>query len=357
MKSNIKIKIAVSGLRGFPNVMGGVETHCEELYKRLPKKYDVIVYGRKGYCESRKLSTTLKVKVLYSPKKQFLETPIHTLVSILHCFVFNRVDVFHLHGIGGSIWLPLAKLFFPRVLVTHHSQNYEHQKWGRIARWVFRGGEKLALKYADTVFFVSRSLLEESKTRYPNRSSHYHFIANGFSLPEKAQQLQNIEGSFFLAVGRLVPEKGFHDLIEAFNQYEGAEKLLIAGGADFVNAYTDLIKSKASEKVIFLGQRNKAELKWLYGNCRSFVMPSYSEGLPISALEAVSCGAPIILSDIVQNLDLGFPMECYFKLGDVTALRSNLESVGTIVDKAILGKYDWEKISIEYTEYINQVVV
>ena len=126
--------------------------------------------------------------------------------------------------------------------------------------------------------------------------------------------------------------------------------------SDFKNSYADEIKNKANEKVVFLGKKTRAELKWLYSNCQSFVMPSYSEGLPISALEAVSCNAPIILSDIVQNLDLDFPATCYFKLGDLHALCSKLEEGGSLVDKAELAKYDWNKIANQYAQLIVQVV-
>ncbi len=151
MNNNSGFKIGVSGLRGIPGVMGGVETHCEELYKRLPNNYEIVIHGRKNYCDSSQITQSLRVQSIYSPKRKSLETPLHTLISILHCFIFNKVDVFHIHGIGAAICLPLAKLLFPCVLVTHHSQNYDHKKWGRLARWVFRCGEKFALKYADGI--------------------------------------------------------------------------------------------------------------------------------------------------------------------------------------------------------------
>ncbi|KHD26326.1 hypothetical protein NM09_03960 [Vibrio caribbeanicus] len=348
------MKVVVSGLRGIPGVMGGVETHCEELYKRLPSDFDVTVYGRKGYCESAKLSDTLSVKAIYSPRKQSLETPLHTLFTILHCFLFQKVDVFHIHGIGASIFLPLAKLLFPRVVVTHHSQNYEHQKWGRLARSVFRLGEKFALKQADMVLFVSKTLLRDSKERFPDRVGRYHFMANGFSLPTQEEVVEGVEQPYFLAVGRLVPEKGFHDLVDAFSRYTGPEKLLIAGASDFKNSYTESIKSKANEKVVFLGKKSRAELKWLYSNCEAFVMPSYSEGLPISALEAVYCGSPLILSDIVQNKDLSFPDKCYFPLGDVTSLINKLAEGGEVVEKDKLSQFDWEKIAVQYVDLLKR---
>src|SRR3546814_15210365 len=70
------------------------------------------------------------------------------------------------------------------------------------------------------------------------------------------------------------------------------------------------------------GVQSRATLKCLYEHCALFVMPSYHEGLPIAALEAASCGARILLSDIPANLELGLEPMNYFPVGyvaDITA--------------------------------------
>ena len=54
---------------------------------------------------------------------------------------FSRPDVLHIHAIGPAIFTPLARAFGLRVVVTYHSLNYEHKKWGRVARFVLRFGE------------------------------------------------------------------------------------------------------------------------------------------------------------------------------------------------------------------------
>ena len=51
----MKLKIAVLGTRGFPNVQGGVEAHCENLYTRLVKQgCEVTVFARAPYLEKNK---------------------------------------------------------------------------------------------------------------------------------------------------------------------------------------------------------------------------------------------------------------------------------------------------------------
>ena len=50
MKSERKIKIIVTGTRGIPDILGGVETHCEELYPRLANnKYTITIVRRSCY--------------------------------------------------------------------------------------------------------------------------------------------------------------------------------------------------------------------------------------------------------------------------------------------------------------------
>jgi glycosyltransferase involved in cell wall biosynthesis len=154
--------------------------------------------------------------------------------------------------------------------------------------------------------------------------------------------------NYILAVGRLVPEKGFDDLIDAFEASDQPEgrKLAIAGNADHETDYVRALRMRASDRVIFLNFQPRPVLKCLYENCGLFVMPSYHEGLPIAALEAASCAAPMILSDIAANRDLGLSATRYFPVGDIERLRHMLE--GTHQSEAaeaqmVKARFDWDK--------------
>ena len=105
--------------------------------------------------------------------------------------------------------------------------------------------------------------------------------------------------------------------------------------------------------MIFAGVQSRATLKCLYEHCALFVMPSYHEGLPIAALEAASCGARILLSDIPANLDIALDAVNYFPVGDVAELtaRLNADCTDFQVDRdTVRARFSWDRAAAETLE-------
>ena len=107
------MKIVVVGLRGFPNIQGGIETHCEELYPRIVQLgEEVIVVRRTGFVKENPVRTSYKgviFKDINSPFITGLEAAIHTLKGIWYAKKIHA-DIVHIHAIGPSIAIPLAKI-------------------------------------------------------------------------------------------------------------------------------------------------------------------------------------------------------------------------------------------------------
>src|SRR3546814_18567330 len=100
--------------------------------------------------------------------------------------------------------------------------DYHRAKWGPLARGALRAGEWLALSFADRVIAVSPSLAAQLRQSFPERAHSIAYIPNGASdLPGDAdpalifERLGIADGDFLLAVARLVPDKGPHELLEA----------------------------------------------------------------------------------------------------------------------------------------------
>ena len=93
-----------------------------------------------------------------------------------------------------------------------------------------------------------------------------------------------------------------------------------------------------------------AALRELYANARLFVLASHHEGLPICALEAMSAGAPVLLSNIGPNRDVGLPDYSYFPVGDVSALADRLSETPVAFQQSyydeVLRKFAWDDITL-----------
>jgi glycosyltransferase involved in cell wall biosynthesis len=354
--------ICVLGARGVPGVAGGVEAHCEALMPRLAAlrpEARFVVLARKAYVrEPRYTFAGVDVVALPAPKHRYLEAFVHTLRGVLHARFAEGARIVHLHAIGPALFAPLARLLGMRVIVTHHSRNYLHAKWNAVARAALRFGEWCAATCADRVIAVSPSLAEEMRRRYRGAARKISYIPNGateFPPPGRDEdeaailaRLGVAPGGYIIAVGRLTPEKGLHDLIPAYEKAAPPRKLLIVGRADFEDDYSRALMAHASDKIIFAGFQDRATLRTLYANAALFVMPSHHEGMPIAALEALSCNAPILMSDIEPNRDLALPGVCYFPMGDADALAAKLAcdpSVYAVDARAMLKAFSWAEVA------------
>ncbi|MDK2759803.1 MAG: glycosyltransferase family 4 protein [Sphingopyxis sp.] len=352
--------ICVTGLRGFPHVMGGVESHCEELLPRIKTLWPdhrSVVLGRAPYLpEPIGEHRGVEIIGLPCPRSQHLEAVVSTLLAVLSARR-RGAGLIHIHAIGPGLLAPLARMLGLKVVVTHHGTDYHRAKWGLFARTALRTGEWLALSFANRVIAVSPSLAAQLRRNFPKRADAITYIPNGTSdLPgdaDPALALERIgvdDGDFLLAVARLVPEKGLHDLIDAYERSNCTAKLVIAGSADHESAYARDLLARASDRIIFAGVQSRATLKCLYEHCALFVMPSYHEGLPIAALEAASCGARMLLSDIPANLDIGLDPRNYFPMGDVAALtdRLNADCADFQVDRdTVRARFSWDKAAAD----------
>ena len=136
------MKIAVVGLRGIPNIMGGIESHCQQIYPRIANEgVEITVIGRSPYLEKRKTEYKgVSIVGLWAIQNKFLETFLHTFIAIIYTAIFVRPDVLHIHAIGPAIFTPFARLVGLKVVVTHHGADYDRQKWNALAKFILSLG-------------------------------------------------------------------------------------------------------------------------------------------------------------------------------------------------------------------------
>ncbi len=372
-------RIVVLGTRGFPGVQGGVEVHCENLYRRLVKREcHVTVFMRKSYVNAQSHGISgIEVIPLSSPKNKYLEAIVHTYNSV---WLARRLkpDIVHIHAIGPSVLTPLVRILGMNVVVTNHGPDYKRKKWPFFAKLFLRFCEAVGTIGANAIITIARNIADDLRKRFNRRA---YIIPNGVEIPALADQDTTLKQfglekkNYLLAVGRLVPEKGFDVLIEAFNKLCVLKqrsvpmkwKLVIVGSADFEDQYSSSLKRETSgnPNIILTGFLTGDPLRELYSHAGLFVLPSFYEGLPIVLLEAMSYGLSCIASDIPANRNIELAEQRFFPSGDVEALSRTLAQ---FIDhplsdeerkkqiRMIAEKYNWETIADQTLEVYKHVL-
>lgn len=372
------MKIVVTGTRGIPNIMGGVETHCEELFPRIASQgYDVTVIRRANYVTDESDQAVkdgrwkgVKVIDIASPKKKSFEAIVHTFRAINRAKSLGA-DVVHINAIGPALLVPYAKLLGMKVVFTHHGPDYDRDKWGFAAKTMLKLGETMGCRFADQVIVIS-NVIQNLIAQRCGRTKNVHLIYNGVpepeicDYPEYFEELGIEKGKYILGMCRFVPEKRLHDLVDAYVklkedgrcQMEDV-KLVLAGDTDFEDDYSRGLKQKTRDYgVVLTGFIRGRKLHSLLTNAICYSLPSSHEGLPIALLEAMSYKLPVITSAIPANLEVGLDSSCYHQVGDVDTLAAKLEA---IVNKPLqridydMSKYDWDVIARQVADVYEMV--
>lgn len=310
------MKIAMIGQKGIPTRFGGIERHVEALSVRLGQMgHEVLVYTRPWYAASRKrFSKGVRTVATPTIQTKHLDAIAHTFTSTLHAMRSN-VDIIHYHGVGPSLLAWIPRVFAPRIRVvsTFHCIDRKHAKWNILARVALMLGEFAAVIFPHETVVVSKMLEAYCMNRF-NRDVRY--IPNGISRPGKAltsylHKNGLVQGEYLIMVARLVPHKGAHYLIEAYDRLHrkgqhGGKRLVIVGGSAFTDAYVAKLQTMAAKNddIVLTGTKSGRELDALFAGAYAAVHPSESEGLPIAVLEAMSHGKTVISSDIPENMEV-----------------------------------------------------
>ncbi|MFS9323637.1 glycosyltransferase family 4 protein [Streptococcus lutetiensis] len=364
-----KLKIAMIGQKHVLSNEGGVEKVVREISTRLVRLgFDVTCYDRKNkhVMDSDEDLPTLseyngvKIKDCFTIDKKGLAAVSSSLIGSLK-ILFSGANVVHYHAEGPSAMLPIIKfLSKKKVIVTVHGLDWKRDKWGDgFASKYIKFGEKMAAKYADEIIVLSDGVKKYFKETY-NRDTH--FIPNGITQPDIfdskiiSSKYNLNKDSYFLFLGRIVPEKGIHYLIDAYSEVKTDKKLVIAGGASDTDSYYEELRKKASnnENIIFTGFVQGQELEELYSNTYVYVLPSDLEGMPLSLLEAMSYGNCCLTSDIEECSDVMEDCGVTFKQSSVEDLANKLQYLSDsekVVQKLklesspfIIKKYNWDDI-------------
>lgn len=356
------MRIAMIGQKGIPVQQGGVERHVEELSRALVSAgHTVSVYGRTWFTK-RQDGILDGVKLIHTPgiKTKHLDAITHTFTALIHA-MFSGVDVIHFHAVGPSLlsWIP--RIFTPQITVisTFHCIDRKHEKWGVFAKIVLWIGEWSATTFPHKTIAVSKTIRQYIRDTY---SSEATYIPNGVPKYNKIDSTTALEKfnitpkKYILAVSRLIAHKATHHTIAAFiqakmeNKIPSDTKLVVVGNGHYTDKYEQYLNMLAAgrEDIIFTGAQYGTALAELYSHATLYVHTSLNEGMPITVLEAMSYGLPIVVSDIPEHCELIRDTNYHCHVNDI---RSITDKITEIYNK---NKYEQEEIGLLHSNLIER---
>lgn len=383
------MRIAIIGLRTIgPTALGGIEKVIEELSTRYVESgHDVTVFVRARYAQDAGENFKgVHVRALPAIYTKHLEAITNTVAAVL--YALRGYDIVHINALGPALLSFIPRVFRKNVVVTVHGQDWKREKWGMLARWILRIGERAAVTFPQRTVVVSKTLKNYEKEKF---GKDVIYIPNGITLPvaqpnDSTNELGLEKDEYILFLSRLVPEKGCHDLINAFRQLKTDKKLVIAGAPSHSEDYANYLHELANgdDRIVFPGPLYEERKDEIFRNAYFFVLPSSIEGMAIVLLEAMSYGRCCLCSDIEENLEVIFPSvsseeaiisnEQYvadegayilddmfgtcFKSGNVNDLMCKLDflirhpqivsDLGQMARSQVADRHNWDRIAQEY---------
>ena len=366
------MKIAMIGHKRIPSREGGAEIVVEEISTRLAALgHNVHVYNRKGNFvygsrnEYQKIKEYKGVRIIQIPTipKKGLEALVYSFFAVIRA-LFGRYDVIHFHAEGPGVMILVSRLFGIKSISTVHGLDWRTAKWGKFAKKYLMFGEKVIARRASEVIVLSKNYQKYFLDNYKRDTI---FIPNGVNKPifhnaSLITEKYNLHGQDYLFfLGRIVQGKGIEYLIDAYKQIKTDVKLVISGGSSHSNEYEKNIKeiTASDNRIIMTGFVQGELLNELFSNCRVYVLPSDSEGMSISLLEAMSYGRTCLVSDIPENTEVVEEYAITFKKSSTDDLKDKLEQLinngfgrysPEEISDFILKKYDWDKVVDRHLE-------
>jgi glycosyltransferase involved in cell wall biosynthesis len=365
--------IAVIGIRGIPANYGGLETCAEEVTRRwVAQGHEVRIYCRKNHYRERP-ANAYGAQLVYtgSIATKNLDTITHTLFSIIHLIVTGRrFRYVHLYNTGNSIFLPLLKVFGKKVILSGDGIEWRREKWGALAKWMHKTGEKFAVRFADKIVVDNKEVGKYYTERHGASTELIAYGANELTLDEERSTALLREHAlsakeYFLFVGRLVPEKGVHNLIAAHKRLNTALPLVIIGDDTSGSAYRDELFGQQSAHVRFLGFVYNTDYEQLLLNAYMYVSASELEGTSPSLVSAMGAGVCSLVNGIEENIATARGAAFTYRKNNtdelVSVWQELIDNPGKAAAKGAEAKacvaryYRWDAIANQYLAVLDQI--
>lgn len=229
----------------------------------------------------------------------------------------NNYKIVHCHSPIGGVVARLAcrKVRKKGTKIIYTAHGFHFFKGAPLKNWIiFYPVEKFCSRFTDCIITINQEDYKRAKTKFHAESVKFipgigvdtkKFNECTVSMQQKRYDLNLANDDFvFISVGQISKRKNHEVVIRALAKINNVKvKYIIVGFGELEEYLENIVKElKLEDRVIFLGYRNDiSELLYLSD---AFAFPSLQEGLPVSLMEAMASGLPIVCSKIRGNVDL-----------------------------------------------------
>ena len=354
------------GTRGVPAAYSGFETCVEAVGKRLAARgHEVTVY-----CRSHQGDGTMHTYegmrrvTLPALRTKGLETLSHTLLSSVHAVTRDRPDAGVVFGVGNAVFCaPLRWAGIP-VAINVDGPDWSRRKWGALGRRYLHWSERVAGHAASRVIADSRAVARYYNEEHETKSV---FIPYGADIPNEIgtaalEKFGLRQRGYLLAVGRFVPENGFHHLIQAYTDVRPEMPLVIVGDAPYSETYKSKLKAMAPAGVLFTGFQFGNAYHELSHGAYAFLFAGEVGGTHPVLVEQLAHGNCVLSRWTDSNAEVLEDAALYFaddaelpkKLREV--IHDN-ETVERLRKRAAerAAAYSWERVTDQYEEVLSRL--
>lgn len=281
------------------DVIGGASMHVLELAGEMQRRgCDVTILLGPGDIVAQ-LAQQRGLSVIVEPLLLRQISPWHDLRCLWRLSRLLRQlrpDILHLHSAkAGLLGRLVAKFCQIPVVYSVHGWSFSMYK-GVKARW-FQALEQLLLPLTDKLVLVCQRDIRLAMELLGATTDRLALVHNGITeLP--SSDVPASDGSCrLISVARFESPKDQHTLLKAVALLPQLNwHLTLVGSGPTLSACRQLAESLGLSQVEFLGER--ADVAGLLAHADVFVLSSLSESLPVSVIEAMRAGLPVVATDV-----------------------------------------------------------
>lgn len=355
--------VAVLGTRGVPANYGGFETFAERLSLHMvEREVPVTVYCRRHYATQEASWRGIRLTTLPTIRSKYLDTVVHTLLSVVHLAVRTRIRDVVLCNAANAVALPLLRLTGRRVVMNVDGLEWRRGKWGVAGRSWYRAGEWLSVRFASVLVTDAEEVRTYYRVRHDSDSVMIPYGADplprGLPLPRNVPVQPD---RYLLYVSRWERENN-PVLVAAAHRDAGAElPLVMLGQATYDSDLDAEVQAAAGPGAHLPGTIFGEGYQGLQSNALAYIHATEVGGTHPALIEAMGAGNLCLVLDTPENREVAGAVAWMFR--DQADLSAAIRRVAALQPEEVAAardltrryareRYSWSTVGDAYLELL-----